>query len=53
MARKRYTKEFKQQAVQLVLSRSHTAADAARELGCRRERCSRGCGVPGIGVTAQ
>jgi transposase len=33
MARKRYTKEFKQQAVQLVLNRSHTPTDAARELG--------------------
>jgi len=33
MARKRYTKEFKQQACRLVIEGSHQASDAARQLG--------------------
>ena len=37
MARKRYTKEFKEQACRLVLSGSHSVTDAARELGLVRE----------------
>ena len=36
MARKRYTKEFKEQACRLVLSGTHNVADAARELGLSR-----------------
>jgi|SRR3954470_9658323 transposase len=37
MARKRYTKEFKEQACRLVLSGTHNATEAARELGILRE----------------
>ena len=37
MARKRYTKEFKEQACRLVLSGTHSVTDAARELGLSRE----------------
>src|SRR4051812_45555086 len=36
MARKHYTKEFKEQACRLVLSGTHSATDAARELGLSR-----------------
>lgn len=36
MARKRYTKEFKEQACRLVLSGTHALGDAARELGLSR-----------------
>jgi transposase len=37
MARKRYTKEFKEQACRLVLSGTHSLAEAARELGLSRQ----------------
>jgi transposase len=37
MARKRYTKEFKEQACRLVLSGTHSTTDAARELGLSRD----------------
>jgi transposase len=37
MARKRYSKEFKEQACRLVLSGTHTTTEAARELGLIRE----------------
>ena len=37
MARKRYTKEFKEQACRLVLNGTHSVTDAARELGLARE----------------
>jgi transposase-like protein len=37
MARRRYTKEFKEQACRLVLSGTHSATEAARELGILRE----------------
>jgi len=37
MARKRYTKEFKEQACRLVLGGTHSPTDAARELGILRE----------------
>jgi transposase len=33
MARKHYTKEFKEQACQLVIGGSHQTSDAARKLG--------------------
>jgi transposase len=33
MARKQYSKEFKEQACRLVIGGSHQASDAARELG--------------------
>ncbi len=36
MARKRYSKEFKEQACRLVLSGTHSVGDAARELGLSR-----------------
>ena len=36
MARKRYTKEFREQACRLVLSGTHSVGDAARELGLSR-----------------
>jgi len=36
MARKRYTKEFKEKACRLVLSGTHSVEDAARELGLHR-----------------
>jgi transposase len=37
MARKRYTKQFKEDACRLVLSGKHTVTEAARELGLVRE----------------
>ena len=37
MARKRYTRQFKEQACRLVLSGTHSVTDAARELGLSRE----------------
>jgi transposase len=36
MARKRYTREFKEQACRLVLNGTHNVTDAARELGLSR-----------------
>ena len=37
MARKKYTKEFKEQACRLVLNGTHSPTEAARELGILRE----------------
>jgi transposase len=37
MARKKYTKEFKEQACRLVLNGTHTPTEAAHELGLLRE----------------
>ena len=37
MARKHYTKAFKEQACRLVLGGTHSVTDAARELGLARE----------------
>lgn len=37
MARKKYDKAFKEQACRLVLGGTHSATDAARELGILRE----------------
>ena len=37
MARKKYDKEFKEQACRLVLSGTHSATEAANELGILRE----------------
>src|SRR4051812_23635996 len=40
MARKKYTKEFKEQACRLVLNGTHTPTEAAKELGLLRETLS-------------
>ena len=46
MARKKYTKEFKEQACKLVLSGTHQLGDAARELGISRSAVAQWYSIP-------
>jgi hypothetical protein len=43
MERRKFTREFKREAVKLIRERGVTVAQAARDVGCMGQYCADGC----------